>query len=134
MRSVCNVTFNSKPNWFVNVSNIPSNVLPYVVAKSKDITNAATHINVTDLDLEVLNLSWMDNAIGSMIDILDVIPANNKHRKNSGPITYPNVPIALNISGNAINARPVPWDTSSPIGILFVVLIVNLKCYKRKLF
>lgn len=70
----------------MKVSNIPSNVPPYEVVNSKDITNASAQIYVTAFDLVKLNLSCMDNAIGSMIEMFDVIPANNKQRKNNGPI------------------------------------------------
>ncbi len=84
---------------------------------NKDIKNPAKTINVTVFLRDVSNFSVNDADIGSTNDIAEVIPAENKHKKNIGPIIYPTEPIVLNTLGNATNANPVPYVTTLLSGI-----------------
>lgn len=123
MSIISMITFRTTPKLLANVSNIPSSVDPMDVPNISDISIPSIHVIVTLFDLLKLNFSLIASAIGSITDIFDVNPANNRHKKNNGPIIYPNIPIALKICGNTMNASPVPCVTSWSIGMLFVVLI-----------
>lgn len=123
MNIISSITFSTIPKLFANVSNIPSSVAPSDVANNSDTSPPAMHIIVTLLVLVRLNFSDIASLIGSITDMFDDIPAKNMHRKNSGPIMSPAIPIRLNICGNAINASPVPCVTSWSIGIPLVVLM-----------
>ena len=70
----------------MNVSNTPTKLLPKEVVNSNDIINPTTQHIVTAFFLSKPNLSLSDKIIGSIIEIFDVIPANNNAIKNKGPI------------------------------------------------
>ena len=63
------------------------------------------------------NLSCTAAIITSIMEIIEVTPANNNEPKNNTPIRPPNGTWSI-IAGNAINAKPIPLvatsDTSFP--------------------
>ena len=122
-------TPKSNAKLFKNASNIPKSKLPAEVANIVDIQNPTTHTKVADFFLENANFSLRANETTSVKAIMEVIPANNIHAKNKGPITSAQGFIRLNTFGNTTNAKPVPSVTNSLNGIP-LVKVMNPKIEK----
>lgn len=88
--------------------------MPVVVASSEvEISAIGTPTRTMARVLETPNLSRTPAMTTSMMEIIDVTPANTNEPKNSTPISDPPGASEM-IVGNATNANVRPEETTSP--------------------
>ncbi len=89
---------------------------PAPVTNINDMKNPIPITYLRTFFLETSNLPWILDTTTSIIDILELSPANIRHKKNMAP----NIPFipgnALIAFGNTTKARPIPPAETSDTG------------------